>query len=669
MPRLTNLKICSFLLVSILSCIVYGQVPPATDARTAEIRSLNEKADKLFAVRQYAQAFPIYNQAALAGDAHAMLRVGNIYESPALGKTDYALAMQWYQKAHAAGSAEIAVNAATCIGMMYSQGRGVAPDPRQASIWFSEAAEGGEPVAMTNLGVLYFLGRGVPQDRPQAARWFRKASELGVVIAMEKLSRMYEAGLGIPKDQNEARYWYEKAAARGSSLAKFRLLTFGRATFDLTGEWDGFDPGSFVPQSLRIMQSGKKLTAVRYRAADRTKGTADYLRGTFGDDPYIVSVEVAQYPEGFLGFLHDSISADIAPDVVPIPSGWNATVLTLHDPDHFQIGTMTFERVSLPTLDDAPCYPDNPLKVQAFFALARGQNSLKAGHLSDGACWYRLGALQESTSSMVSFADLLRQGLGVKQDFSAARAWLEHASKTGDLDAMMELSSMDDLGEGAPVDHARAEAWRTKVMNIKAARLRAEREDAAAGYALSAIFGNMFQDPDCDATVITGDSWSEVQERKRRIEEKKERGECGPSPWMSDLQKDALATMMKRAPDDPIYEKAGRDLLALVGSNQFEAIAEKFNPAMKTGKVTPTTMRRTWAHMNQDFGAYRGIVASTRLPGKPIVDVLCAFERQRGNVRFVFDQKGEISGLWFQPAAPRFWPSELAQKATNPNQP
>ena len=55
------------------------------------------------------------------------------------------------------------------LGLMYEQGYGVAPDPRQAAAWFEKAAERGEVNAQYRLGSLYYHGQGVPRDLQQAA--------------------------------------------------------------------------------------------------------------------------------------------------------------------------------------------------------------------------------------------------------------------------------------------------------------------------------------------------------------------------------------------------------------------------------------------------------------------------------------------------------------------
>ena len=57
------------------------------------------------------------------------------------------------------------------LGFLYYAGKGVGRDDRKALVWFSRAAEAGQPTAQFFLGLQYFYGRGVPRDLAQAYSW------------------------------------------------------------------------------------------------------------------------------------------------------------------------------------------------------------------------------------------------------------------------------------------------------------------------------------------------------------------------------------------------------------------------------------------------------------------------------------------------------------------
>jgi len=65
------------------------------------------------------------------------------------------------------------------IGLILSQGKGVAQDFKQAADWLNKAAEQKQVEAQENLGLLYAKGQGVERDWVQADKWFGIAAALG----------------------------------------------------------------------------------------------------------------------------------------------------------------------------------------------------------------------------------------------------------------------------------------------------------------------------------------------------------------------------------------------------------------------------------------------------------------------------------------------------------
>ena len=57
------------------------------------------------------------------------------------------------------------------LGFMYYTGKGVRRDDQQALLWFSRAADAGQPTAQFFLGLQYFYGRGVRRDLAKAYSW------------------------------------------------------------------------------------------------------------------------------------------------------------------------------------------------------------------------------------------------------------------------------------------------------------------------------------------------------------------------------------------------------------------------------------------------------------------------------------------------------------------
>jgi len=81
----------------------------------------------------------------------------------------------------------------------------------------------GDATAQTNLGIMYSTGRDVSQDYKEAVKWYRLAAEQGNATAQNNLGEMYAKGEGISKDIKEAVKWFRLAAEQGYAYAQFIL--------------------------------------------------------------------------------------------------------------------------------------------------------------------------------------------------------------------------------------------------------------------------------------------------------------------------------------------------------------------------------------------------------------------------------------------------------------
>ena len=86
-------------------------------------------------------------------------------------------------------------------------------------------------MAQFNLGVMYTNGRGVAQDDKQAVAWYRKAAEQGYARAQYNLGVMYTNGEGVAQDYKQSYAWFSSAAANGySDAVKARDIMAKRLT-------------------------------------------------------------------------------------------------------------------------------------------------------------------------------------------------------------------------------------------------------------------------------------------------------------------------------------------------------------------------------------------------------------------------------------------------------
>ena len=79
-------------------------------------------------------------------------------------------------------------------------------------LWYDEAANDGNVLAMYNLGLILDDGK-TDQRTAQAAERFRQAAERGYGFAMYRLALLYREGRGVDTDLVEAAGWFRKAVA------------------------------------------------------------------------------------------------------------------------------------------------------------------------------------------------------------------------------------------------------------------------------------------------------------------------------------------------------------------------------------------------------------------------------------------------------------------------
>jgi len=88
---------------------------------------------------------------------------------------------------------------------------------------YQRAANRGNAGAQYNLGLMFLNGQGTNPDPRQAANWFQRAADQGSAAAQRKLGMMYRDGLGVRKSQTEAFSLFEAAAMKRDSEAQFFL--------------------------------------------------------------------------------------------------------------------------------------------------------------------------------------------------------------------------------------------------------------------------------------------------------------------------------------------------------------------------------------------------------------------------------------------------------------
>jgi localization factor PodJL len=154
-------------------------------------------------------------QAAAGGDARAQFEIAAIYSEGRAIPQDFKQALVWYERAAAQGFAPAQYR----LGNLYETGKGATKDLEQARLWYQRAAEAGNRMAMHNLAALYAGGQLGKQDFASAAEWFEQAAMRGMKDSQFNLGMLYARGLGVPQNLETSYKWFALAASSGDPEA------------------------------------------------------------------------------------------------------------------------------------------------------------------------------------------------------------------------------------------------------------------------------------------------------------------------------------------------------------------------------------------------------------------------------------------------------------------
>lgn len=167
--------------------------------------------------------------AAANGDPSAEFDVGARLAEGRGSAPNYKDAAKWYQRAADRGFAQAQYR----LGTLYERGLGLKADAARAQTWYERAAALGNTKAMHNLAVLSASQSNGSPDYATASKWFTDAAERGLADSQFNLAVLYENGLGVEADMAQAYKWLALAARSGDAEAvRRRDILKGK----LTGE-------------------------------------------------------------------------------------------------------------------------------------------------------------------------------------------------------------------------------------------------------------------------------------------------------------------------------------------------------------------------------------------------------------------------------------------------
>jgi TPR repeat protein len=157
------------------------------------------------------------------GNPAAQFNLGKIHAEGIGVAADGILAVEWLEKALAAGKAASAIE----LARLYKRGKGqLKKDAGKAFEYYRLAAEYGNSDAMNETGRRYLVGDGVEPSLKMAVQWLDRCGEQKGSLShpYRLLGAAYKEGThGAPKDWIEAARWYQKGSDLGDATCE-RIL-------------------------------------------------------------------------------------------------------------------------------------------------------------------------------------------------------------------------------------------------------------------------------------------------------------------------------------------------------------------------------------------------------------------------------------------------------------
>ncbi len=343
------------------------------------------------------------------------------------------------------------------LGVLYSDGDGVARDYVAAENWWRKSAEDGLAQAQHNLALVYANGAGVPRNYPEAVKWFRKAAET-IPRSKFNLGTLYAKGLGVPQDWAVAKNWYEKAAAdgvadahmnlgviyekgQGVAIDKARAANSFERAIELYNEVTGRGRGLSLYRAALMYSAGRgvpkdieKAVAMIQKAAEIGNAKAQFLLGTM----HFRGEAVEKSTELGLKF-------------------WNLAAAQAHPDAQLDLG-MLYSRGDL--------VPQNHINAMAFWGQAATGGSVQAMH--------NLGWAFDN-------------GTGVSHDHAEAVKWYLRAAEQGNAASRYNLAKLIEKGEGVTKDNVEALKWH----NLAVTATRSEEKRPVMAKARDALKAKM----------------------------------------------------------------------------------------------------------------------------------------------------------------------------------
>ena len=220
------------------------------------------------------------------------------------------------------------------------------------------------------------------------------------------------------------------SAAFSAPAQTYPPQSFSPVIIDLDGQWEG-DGISYI-----FKHDGERFWAIESLQESPSLGKMVFSGHYQGENRFTVTI-----PPAF-----ESIAKEF--------------LIQVRDPDTVAVNGHVLKRITPPQLNDLPCSADNPYKVTAAGALARGWVAARAQEQVSAFCWTSLSASMGNPEAEYQKGASLAAGYGTPRDLHAAFYWIELSAHHKNVDGMRDVADMLDHGWGTPRDPQTAARWR-----------------------------------------------------------------------------------------------------------------------------------------------------------------------------------------------------------------
>ena len=175
--------------------------------------------------RDQQRALDLLQSAAKDGDADAIAQIGQLYFANKESVDNQAIGQQLLIQASDQGSGQASFD----IAAQYEFGlEEVRQNYVEAAKWYEKSALQGYGYAAYRLAQLYSAGKGVPYDLKQANHWYQVAMDQKILPAKVELAQAALLGTGMPRDLQKAYTLFKEAADKDDPFAQYVLSEFYR---------------------------------------------------------------------------------------------------------------------------------------------------------------------------------------------------------------------------------------------------------------------------------------------------------------------------------------------------------------------------------------------------------------------------------------------------------